>query len=181
MTDCKQQLRDQVRHIANVLENPPLVDRDGNEVEYIESDCGAYITDGEFIAETDVELHDPDTDTLTLTDGRKFDCGEFWQCTGFSPDADTSFKDGWIVGGEEVELSPMSGYDYLTDVLDIEYRVGSDREYRSAEVLVAFGGPNVWIDTKRNVVKGAWWGDSTEAGYIDNMDLDAALEELFNC
>lgn len=46
--------------------------------------------------------------------------------------------------GEEAELT---AWDWLGDVLDIEYRVGSDGEYRSAKVLIGFGGPNVWVDT----------------------------------
>lgn len=46
--------------------------------------------------------------------------------------------------GEEAELT---AWDWLGDVLDIEYRVSSDGRYRSAKVLIGFGGPNVWIDT----------------------------------
>lgn len=85
--------------------------------------------------------------------------------------------------GEDMshELQPMSASDYLAGALDIEYRVGSDREYRSAEVLVAFGGPNIYIDTGRSVVIGAWWGDRVEVPYTDEIGLDEALQELFAC
>ena len=74
----------------------------------------------------------------------------------------------------------ISGYDYLSDVLDIEYRVGSDGRYRSTEVLVAFGGPNIYIDTKSSTVRGYWWNESHEVSYEDNIGLDDTLEELFN-
>lgn len=72
-----------------------------------------------------------------------------------------------------------TGFDYLNDVLDIEYRIGADRKYKSGEVLIAFGGPNVWIDTKTNTVCGAWWGDKFSVPYTDKIGLDDALEELY--
>jgi hypothetical protein len=87
--------------------------------------------------------------------------------------------DGIEHGPSSSAIHEESGFDYLTDVLDIEYRVGSDRKYKSAEVLVAFGGPNIWIDTKREKVVGAWWGDHFEASYTDRIGLDNALEELY--
>lgn len=76
---------------------------------------------------------------------------------------------------------PMTAYDYLQDVLDIEYIVSSDGTYRGARVLVAFGGPNIWVDTKRGIVEGAWWMDKATAPFTDNIGLDEALEELWNC
>ena len=76
----------------------------------------------------------------------------------------------------------FGAFDYLQDALDIEYRVGSDGQYRSAKILVAFGGPNIWIDTGRKKIIGAWWGDYAEAEYLsDALDLDEACAELWNC
>lgn len=81
--------------------------------------------------------------------------------------------------GEEVTTQTQSAYDYLSDVLDIEYRVGGDKQYRSAEILVSFGGPNIWINTQYNRVHGAWGSDSYSAPFIDNMGLDDVCEEMF--
>ena len=76
----------------------------------------------------------------------------------------------------------ISGYDYLTDVLDIQYIVNSDSEFIGARVLVAFGGPNIWIDTARSIVEGAWWQDSYTVSYgFDAMGLEEALRELWEC
>lgn len=75
-----------------------------------------------------------------------------------------------------------TAYDYLSDALDIEYRVGSDGQYRSAKILVACGGPNIWIDTGSKKIIGAWWGDYAEAEYRnDCMSLDDACRELWEC
>lgn len=77
--------------------------------------------------------------------------------------------------------NPISAYDYLQDALDIEYIIGSNGDYRGARVLVAFGGPNIWIDTKFNQFEGYWWNDKAIAAYKDSLGLNEALEELWNC
>ena len=76
---------------------------------------------------------------------------------------------------------PFSAFDYLQDVLDIEYIINSKKEYLGARILVAFGGPNIWINTRTKQVEGYWWGDSCVMSYDnDEMDLDGALSELYN-
>jgi len=75
----------------------------------------------------------------------------------------------------------ISGFDYLQDVLGITYTVSSDKEYLGANLLVAFGGPNITIDTRNRTVNGYWWGDNVSISYNeDNIGLDDALEELYN-
>jgi hypothetical protein len=72
--------------------------------------------------------------------------------------------------------------DYLNDVLDIEYTVNGEGQYLGARILVAFGGPNIWVDTRRQTVEGAWWGDYyTESYHTDAMDIDDACREVFSC
>lgn len=84
-----------------------------------------------------------------------------------------------------LEESPgflISGFDYLSEVLDIEYICNSKKEYLGARILVAFGGPNIWINTRTEQVEGYWWGSKCIWGYSgDAMGLDDALSELFNC
>lgn len=77
----------------------------------------------------------------------------------------------------------ISGFDYLSDALDIEYIIASDREtVLGARVLVAFGGPNIWIDTRKQIVELFWWGDYACAEcHADAMDIQGAIEELYNC
>ena len=76
----------------------------------------------------------------------------------------------------------MSGFDYLADALDFEYIVGSDREFKSARVLVAFGGPTIWVDFERKAVDLYWWADRATAYFDDDaMGIEEALRELFYC
>ncbi len=74
-----------------------------------------------------------------------------------------------------------SAMDYLSDVLDIQYIVDSDRTYRAGRVLITFGGPNAWVNTQTSNLEVAWWSDteyrSLPAEFISG--LDGALEELW--
>lgn len=77
---------------------------------------------------------------------------------------------------------PMTAFDYLQDALDIEYIVNGKREILGARILVAFGGPNIWINTRTNQVEGYWWGDKCIMSYDqDNIGLDDAIETLWEC
>ena len=87
----------------------------------------------------------------------------------------------WICPDCDSETEEMSAFNYLQDALAIEYTISSDRQYLGARVLVCFGGPNVWIDTRHNRVDGHWWQDSCNMAYRDVMGLDDCLQELFEC
>lgn len=83
----------------------------------------------------------------------------------------------------EEDLEEQGIIDYFYDSLDIEYRIGSNREYRSACIMVAFGGPNIYIDTRSKKVELYWWNEEGEA-YLDSEVVDAIdefMEELYNC
>ena len=76
----------------------------------------------------------------------------------------------------------MSGQDYTQDVLDVQYIINSKKEYLGSRLLVAFGGPNIWINTQTKTVEGHWWGDSFTATYYrDEMEIDSWMNELFEC
>tara|TARA_R100001443_G_scaffold109264_1_gene120467 strand:- start:642 stop:1058 length:417 start_codon:yes stop_codon:yes gene_type:complete len=76
----------------------------------------------------------------------------------------------------------MSGFDYLSDALDIQYIVTGSREYVAARILVAFGGPNIWINTQTKQVEGYWWGETAFQNYFaDEMDIDGTCRELWEC
>lgn len=87
---------------------------------------------------------------------------------------------------EECDAQPddmISSFDWLQDALDINYIVNSDKTFKSAKVLVAFGGPNIWVCFDDMKVKGYWWGDYAESSFSGEfVDMvEQALEELYNC
>lgn len=86
----------------------------------------------------------------------------------------------WNDGRDIENEGEFSAYDYLQDALDIEYIVNSKGEYLGARVLVAFGGPNTWINTRTGMVDGYWCSDSASVPFKDNLGLDDALAELWD-
>lgn len=89
--------------------------------------------------------------------------------------------DEWNEGRDIDSEGEFSAFDYLQDALDIEYIVNGKGEYLGARVLVAFGGPNIWVNTRTGTVEGAWWADRADASFTDNIGLDDALSELWAC
>ena len=83
----------------------------------------------------------------------------------------------------EYKPEQMNLYDYLEDILDIEYRIGSRGDFRSVQIMVTCGGPNIYIDTATKQVELYWWTD--RANYPISYDAAAALdewaEEFYNC
>lgn len=94
----------------------------------------------------------------------------------------------WYCNAEDAEAQGVenhteaSGYDYLSDVLDIEYIVSADKTYKAARVLIAFGGPNAWINTLTNQLEVAWWSEPVYRELPREFceALDETLEELYN-
>tara|TARA_R100001143_G_scaffold28420_1_gene28077 strand:- start:1778 stop:2098 length:321 start_codon:yes stop_codon:yes gene_type:complete len=75
---------------------------------------------------------------------------------------------------------PCAG-DYLKDALDIEYIISSDKSYLGARVLVTFGGPNIWINTRTMTVEGYSRGERAQRAFDDRLGLDEWLEEYWEC
>ena len=73
-----------------------------------------------------------------------------------------------------------SGYDYLSDALDFEWILNSDRTLKGARILVSFGGPNIWINTVTEQVEGYWGSDTAILGYRnDRLEIGDAVVDLY--
>lgn len=72
--------------------------------------------------------------------------------------------------------------DYLNEVLDIEYTCSATLEYIGAKLYVTLGGPNIWVDTRKGIVEGAWGTDRYSLSLPSDVvgGLDFNLEECFN-
>lgn len=75
----------------------------------------------------------------------------------------------------EYEPEQLGLYDWAEDILDIEYRCGRDKEYRSCCIMVAYGGPNIYVDTAEKEVQLYWWTD--RASYLISNDVAEALDD----
>lgn len=89
---------------------------------------------------------------------------------------------------EEVERREEEGessslWDYFADALDVEYTIDSRGEYLGARVYVTLGGPNVWVDTRRGEVGGAW-GTDRESVWLPSEicdEIDSIFCEAYEC
>lgn len=73
----------------------------------------------------------------------------------------------------------VGAYEWLKDALDIRYIVGQDGKLISGQVLVAFGGPNIWVNFDDGEVVGYWGGDKVRVPFTDNLGVEDALEESY--
>lgn len=63
---------------------------------------------------------------------------------------------------EETDAEQLSIYDYLDEVYDVKYTIDDRGDYCGACIMVACGGPNIWIDTDAGAVVLRWWGDRAQ-------------------
>ena len=70
---------------------------------------------------------------------------------------------------------------WMEDTYDIRYLVDSRKEYMGAQILVAGGGPTIWVDTFTKEVRGYWGTDRVQWCFMDTLGLDDYCEELFGC
>jgi len=96
--------------------------------------------------------------------------------------------DFWIdlitTGKHDFELENEDLLVYLSSsqIMDIKYVLDDNLDYVGSQLLVAFGGPNIWIDTQYKQVKGYWWGDKVIKDYYeDSIYLDDHIKELYEC
>ena len=80
--------------------------------------------------------------------------------------------------GEKREETASS---WMEDVYDIRYIVDREKRYIGAELMVAGGGPTIWVNLDTKYVEGYWGGDKVLEPFIDNLGLDDYCEELYGC
>ena len=69
--------------------------------------------------------------------------------------------------------------EWMEGTYDIRYYVDSSKRYLGAEIMVAGGGPNIWVNTYTKEVEGYWGGDKVLEPFIDNLGLDDYCEEMY--
>lgn len=95
---------------------------------------------------------------------------------------------------EDLEEEEKEAYDndepgskgvgaYLDDCYDIKYTIDSRGDFQGVRVMVACGGPNIWIDTNTGQVEGAWWLTHATKGLSNDAMrvIDDYFEEIYEC
>ena len=71
----------------------------------------------------------------------------------------------------------ITASDWMEGTYDIRYYVDRDKSYLGAEIMVAGGGPTIWVNTYTREVEGYWGGDRVTVPFADNLGLDDYCEE----
>ena len=82
---------------------------------------------------------------------------------------------------DQITDGKEDAHKWMEDVYEIEWITYGDKTYKSARLMVAGGGPSIWVNLQRNVVQGYWWGDYCEHHFSDQIGLDEYLQEIFDC
>ena len=82
---------------------------------------------------------------------------------------------------DDIKKGEVDAHEWMEGVYDIEWITHNDHSYKSARLLVAGGGPNIWVNLLSNTVDGYWWGDHCKHSFDDNIGLNDYLEELHAC
>lgn len=107
--------------------------------------------------------------TLTTKDGETYTRGD----------------NGETVDDIEEYLTPISLWEYFEDgIYNIEYRVPNRYDDpTSVCVMVACGGPNIYLDTASGDVELYWWNENGRypmSGDVVNA-INEYMTELYNC
>ena len=79
-------------------------------------------------------------------------------------------------GGKE-----RSASDWMDNTYAIRYLVDQDKSFMGAQIMVAGGGPTIWVDTFTKEVRGYWGTDRVQWYFQDNLGLNDYCEELYGC
>lgn len=74
-------------------------------------------------------------------------------------------------------------HDHFADVLDVEYRLNSRLDYVASYIYITLGGPNIWIDTYKAEICGAWGSEreSLPIPYSVRDAIDDCVGEWYEC
>ena len=67
---------------------------------------------------------------------------------------------------------------FMDGVYNIEWITHQDHSYKAARLLVAGGGPNIWVNLQTNTVDGYWASDKFSWSFQDAIGLDDYLQEM---
>ena len=84
-------------------------------------------------------------------------------------------------GTREIPEGESPASEYMENVYDIEWITHRDKSYKAARLLVAGGGPNIWVNLQDMTVDGYWGGDKCSWGFVDNIGLEDYCEDLYGC
>lgn len=86
-------------------------------------------------------------------------------------------------GSEDITASDVYTYFCNEEIYDIEYAISGNMKFRGVCLMIACGGPNIFIDTNTGSIRLSWWSERAE--FMLDLDVVDAIndywEEYYNC
>ena len=72
-------------------------------------------------------------------------------------------------------------YDYLQDMLDVTYHIGASGDYLGAEIMLVYGGPGIYLDTRRRSLDLYWGGEESHISVASEVcdEIDEIMQEYY--
>ena len=67
----------------------------------------------------------------------------------------------------QIALKKNQMNEYLEDVYNVDVTCSLSKEYRGASICIAYGGPNIYIDTMTHRLE-LYWGSDTEYLWLED-------------
>lgn len=123
------------------------------------------------------------TEIEAYSESRMYRCPECgaiieWDDERYAPDENAYTCPQCEMTFDADGLEALSIYDYLEKhCYDMEYRIDAQGNYKSVEIMVAGGGPNIYIDTADDLVKLYWWNERAEYSFLS--DVGNAIDDYY--
>ena len=82
---------------------------------------------------------------------------------------------------DEIHEGKGDASSWMQDVYDIRYIVDREKRYMGAELMVAGGGPTIWVNLYTKEVEGFWGTDRVQWAFQDNLGLDDYCQDMYGC
>ena len=86
-----------------------------------------------------------------------------------------------VTDEETGKIREQYAHEWMEGTYDINYTVDREKRYLGAEILVAGGGPTIWVNLNTREVEGYWGSDRVTYCFNDNLGLDDYFEEMYGC
>lgn len=108
-------------------------------------------------------------------------CPECGEIVRFDENASLQRCENCDAVGEKDDFDSCDCLDVLGEIFDVEYYIGGDGDYRGVRLMIACGGPNVYVDTREHEVQLYWWTDHAKCYLPTDVcdQIDARYEEIF--
>ena len=83
---------------------------------------------------------------------------------------------------DDLNADPVTGiFSTFYEVYNTKYIIGDDGTYHDVMIMLAGGGPTIWLDTWAAEIQGSWGSDKYTKYIYDYEYINDHFEEQYGC